>query len=190
MTETNLKDVDIKASVALIINRGLNEFLIIRRAAHPKDPWSYQLAFPGGKIDHGEMPTDTVYRETYEECGLKLDDHQPETLSPKAAGRFAHKPLWVQPFLFEIDYKPTLSIQENEVDAYYWVKVEEFLNPDLHLMSKTSRNHPELLFPCFKVEENFLWGFTYHVLVSFFNKVQRNILNHQENEMIRIEKLF
>ena len=48
--------------------------LFIRRAINPNDPWSGNVAFPGGKQDPDDGDDDerTAMRETQEEVGLDL----------------------------------------------------------------------------------------------------------------------
>ena len=44
--------------------------MFIRRAFNPKDPWSGNVAFPGGRKDGDETDKQTAVRETMEELGL------------------------------------------------------------------------------------------------------------------------
>src|SRR5262245_57207262 len=49
------------------------EILLIRLAAHPDDPWSGHMAFPGGREDPGDPDLlSTAMRETLEELSLDL----------------------------------------------------------------------------------------------------------------------
>ena len=57
--------MDCMAAVALIWNN--NEFLLIKRADQEGDPWSGQMALPGGHREPGERCMDTAIRETKEE---------------------------------------------------------------------------------------------------------------------------
>jgi len=82
-----------RAAVALIIRageEGAPELLFIKRAEYPADPWSGQVAFPGGREEAGDPTlTDTAIRETREETGIDLvrdatvigtlDDLRPQT---------------------------------------------------------------------------------------------------------------
>ncbi len=50
---------------------------MIRRAEHPKDPWSGHMAFPGGRRDPQDTDSlGTAIRETQEEIGIDLQRSQ------------------------------------------------------------------------------------------------------------------
>ncbi|HYN43940.1 MAG TPA: NUDIX domain-containing protein, partial [Thermoanaerobaculia bacterium] len=56
-----------KAAVAVILRDGDGgvELLFIRRAEHPRDPWSGQMGLPGGRVDPGDAsPLAAALRET------------------------------------------------------------------------------------------------------------------------------
>ena len=63
------------AAVALVLLEGPEglEILLIRRAERVDDPWSGQIAFPGGRYDVGDRDLETTaIRETREETGVDL----------------------------------------------------------------------------------------------------------------------
>ncbi|MGB5283894.1 MAG: NUDIX domain-containing protein, partial [Polyangiales bacterium] len=63
------------AAVAMLLREGASgpEVFFIRRAEHPRDPWSGHMAFPGGRRDAGDATLlDTAMRETREEVGVDL----------------------------------------------------------------------------------------------------------------------
>jgi 8-oxo-dGTP pyrophosphatase MutT (NUDIX family) len=66
-----------KAAVALIFRAGADgrpELLFIKRSDYPADPWSGQVAFPGGREEPGDaLLADTAARETREETGIDLE---------------------------------------------------------------------------------------------------------------------
>ncbi|WP_288775982.1 (deoxy)nucleoside triphosphate pyrophosphohydrolase [Psychrobacter sanguinis] len=60
---------EIKVSAAIIINKG--KILCVQRGVNKFEYISNKFEFPGGKIEEGEQPSDTVIREIHEE--LKMD---------------------------------------------------------------------------------------------------------------------
>src|ERR1700686_1895287 len=84
-----------QAAVALIFRLGkadVLELLFIKRAEYAGDPWSGQIAFPGGRAEAGDTSlAETAIRETHEETGIDLaregfmigalDDLRPRTVS-------------------------------------------------------------------------------------------------------------
>ena len=63
------------AAVALLLREGVfsTEVLFIIRAIHDRDPWSGNIGFPGGRLNHGgETPQQAAERETLEELSLDL----------------------------------------------------------------------------------------------------------------------
>ena len=65
------------ASIAIILRDGPQgtEFLLMQRAKHDKDPWSGQMAFPGGKFEPNDITKKaTAIRETAEEVGIHLNE--------------------------------------------------------------------------------------------------------------------
>ena len=63
------------AAVALVLLDGPQgiEILLIKRAERADDPWSGQIALPGGRYDVGDRDLEaTAVRETREETGVDL----------------------------------------------------------------------------------------------------------------------
>ncbi|GBC69112.1 putative Nudix hydrolase NudL [archaeon HR01] len=64
------------AAVILVINPSESpEILFIKRRISERDPWSGQVALPGGRYrsEDGEL-SETIRRELYEEVGLRLGE--------------------------------------------------------------------------------------------------------------------
>ena len=62
------------AAVAVVVRRsGGEEVLLIRRAVRAGDPWSDQVALPGGRVGSTDGSfEDAARRETLEEVGIDL----------------------------------------------------------------------------------------------------------------------
>ena len=75
-----------RASIAALFRihptSGEEQVLIIRRAVNPKDPWSGNVALPGGRQDAADNGDDekTAIRETLEEIGLDISGSDWERL--------------------------------------------------------------------------------------------------------------
>ncbi len=165
------------AAVALIRVRGADpEYLLLRRAANPNDPWSGHFALPGGRRDAGDRDLlETSIRETYEECGIRLSPADLIRPLPLAtAGSHMGRPMGVAPYLFELAGKPALSLDAREIAEAYWLPQSYLRDPGNRLMAAMSATHPHLIFPCIRVGEGpaassgAIWGFTYGVLETFW----------------------
>lgn len=103
------------AAVAAVFTPDL-DLLLLRRAARPRDPWSGNLAFPGGRVEPGESPFDGARREAEEEVGLVL---RPEWSLGRLDDLVAvgGKPgMVIRPFVFLLPSPlPALRLQPEEV---------------------------------------------------------------------------
>jgi 8-oxo-dGTP pyrophosphatase MutT (NUDIX family) len=109
---------DPQAAVALIRTSGPDpEYLFLRRATNPQDPWSGHFALPGGRRDAVDKDLlETAVRETFEECGISLKPwHLVQDLPLATAGGWMGRPLVVAPFLFEVEEKPPIFLQDQEI---------------------------------------------------------------------------
>ncbi len=62
--------MECEAAVSLIFND--DKFLLIKRSEQKNDPWSGQMALPGGHREISETCEETAIRETFEEVNLKI----------------------------------------------------------------------------------------------------------------------
>ncbi len=156
------------ASAAVAIIRSLvpsESFLVLRRVVHPEDPWSGHFSFPGGRKDAIDQDLlATCLRETREETGILLHaDQLQQRLPPETAGQRLQNHVVVEPFLFTIAKRPNLTLCPEEIQSACWLQVEKFQNPARH---KSVEMLPGLLFPAYPLEDYYLWGFTYRLLLN------------------------
>lgn len=157
------------AAVAIIKTITPREsFLVLRRAAHPDDPWSGHFAFPGGRKETWDKDLlDTCMRETLEETGIALrPDQLQQELPLEPAGRNFSRPLWVQPFIFTLPARPPLQLEIKEVQSACWLEIARFKDPERHLSVEML---PGRVFPAYPLEDYYLWGFTYRLLCSILH---------------------
>jgi len=164
------------AAVAICLRPGEAglEALFIRRAKHPGDPWSGQMAFPGGRQDPGD-PTrlDTAVRETREEVGLRLNAGV-QCLGRldelEAVARGGPVGLRITPYVFLCEAGLNLT-QNHEVAGLFWIPLEP-LRAGQHDATRPYRvggltHH----LPAYRVGEEVIWGLTYKMLKDFWGRI-------------------
>ncbi|MGC1120189.1 MAG: CoA pyrophosphatase [Candidatus Methanofastidiosia archaeon] len=150
------------AAVALLlVPNSVLEILLVERVNSPGDPWSGQMAFPGGKRSpHDATLKDTLVREVAEEVGIKVKDHQilgvlqPFISPPKPDMK-------ILPFVVYLDEKPQVILNTRELQSFVWVFVTSL--PECKGRAQT----PFGEFPAYTVGECVVWGLTYRILSHF-----------------------
>jgi len=164
------------AAVALILYEGTGgvEALFIKRAQQAGDPWSGQVALPGGRREPGD--TDllaTAVRETREETGIELagaeqlgalDDLYPRTPTLP--------PVVVRPYVFAVGARP-VPVPDVEVERAFWVPLRRLGEPGvLRELTLTVRG-VERTFPAYQLGDDVLWGMTERIITPFVELVSR-----------------
>jgi 8-oxo-dGTP pyrophosphatase MutT (NUDIX family) len=156
-----------QAAVAVILSEVAEPALVlIRRKVREGDPWSGQMAFPGGfQAGIAERLEDTARRETLEETGLDLqalgrfhgalDDVSPRTpFLP---------PLVVRPHLFTVA-APTQLHAGDEAEAALWVPAARLFDPASQTLFSFPLPDGVRQFPAIAVGEHLIWGLTERIL--------------------------
>jgi 8-oxo-dGTP pyrophosphatase MutT (NUDIX family) len=160
-----------KAAVALIFRLGTGdalELLFIKRADYEGDPWSGQIAFPGGRMEAGDASlVETAIRETREETGIDLtsegmmigtlDDLRPRTVRLPA--------IVVRPCLALLDRDEPLHLS-TEVALAFWLP--------LAALARTESWHDDIVVArgiqinarVFRHEQHVIWGMTERILTQ------------------------
>ena len=157
------------AAVALIlIERHGLEALFIKRAARIGDPWSGQVALPGGRYEPGDGDLlTTAIRETREETGVdltraeqlgRLDDLYPRTPTLP--------PVRVRPYVFSLPAAPPLVISD-EVERAFWVPLARLAEPGVRRDVKLIVRGEPRIFPAYDLGDDVIWGMTERILTSF-----------------------
>ena len=157
------------AAVALIvIERNGLEALFIKRAARVGDPWSGQVALPGGRYEpeDGDL-LHTAIRETREETGVDLsgaerlgvlDDLYPRTPTLP--------PVRVRPFVFTIAAAPPL-VASDEVERAFWIPLARLAEPGVRRDVKLIVRGEPRIFPAYDLGDDVIWGMTERILTPF-----------------------
>lgn len=158
-----------EAAVALVLAPTASDdvgLLFIRRAEHPGDPWSGQIALPGGRRDAGDPDLlATATRETEEETGIRLtpDDliGELDDLSPVSPHL---PPLVVRPFVFAVRQEPAVRLSA-EVAEYFWVPREDLLAARAE--ETVLVRGGTLVVPGYRAGAHFIWGMTERIVTPF-----------------------
>ena len=158
-----------RAAVAAVLRERRTdlELLFIHRAEHPRDPWSGQMAWPGGRVDANDAgPLATALREAREELALDLE-RDAEALGALSEVRTHLRrgpgPFSVVPFVFALAGDPPL-VPNSEVQEALWVPLPFLLDRrNRNRMIWMGRGVP-LVMPCYRFDGRVIWGLTLHML--------------------------
>ena len=164
-----------RAAVAMILHTphelAAPELLFIERARHPQDPWSGQMAFPGGRMDHGDPDlTVTAARETLEEVGIelgdpigRLDDLTNARMRQRVPGV---RPITVTPFVYVCERRPNV-VHNHEVASTVWIPFAHILHRRSVSAYRMDAPRFKGTFPAFVYEGYQVWGLTYRIIETF-----------------------
>jgi 8-oxo-dGTP diphosphatase len=164
-----------KAAVCLIIRPSPSDnelyLFLVKRRVFETDPWSGQMALPGGKFI--EKDTDllaTVIREVLEETGIdlrscsiigSLDEILPGSRSIK-----------VQPYVAVSPEQISVKINESEIQDYVWVPLSFFLDrKNLAPYSAVVRGTTLTVTAYTYRDRGTIWGMTARIIQDFISKI-------------------
>jgi len=164
-----------RASVAMILRQAADdtEILFIQRAADDQDPWSGHIAFPGGKLEEGELVCQTARRETQEEIGIDLD-------SGYYLGRLSdiigtNLPVRVSCCVFGVDSTDFVPKLSDEVSDVFWIGLTDLRDDARHLLADVAFSNRRLEVPAITIPcegKPVLWGITYRLLMQFIGLLE------------------
>ena len=146
------------------------DFLAIRRAESHRDPWSGQMALPGGRLDDSDPGLlGAAIRETREETGVDLNGARAvlgriEALRPVAV---RIPPITIWPFVFRVAAGRAARVASREVASVHWFPLEALEDPANRGSHPWTYSGVVRRFPCVRVEGQVIWGLTYRVLTRF-----------------------
>jgi len=168
-----------RASVAAIFREGSvgTELLFIQRTEFDGDPWSGQIAFPGGRAE-AEDPSlvHTAARETAEEIGLDLD--HAELITPldelQARARQAIAPMAIRPHAFAWGGGDVEFVNDpSEVAEAFWLPLRHLADPAQHIWYDAARAGDPLAFPAVEIGRSRpLWGLTHRMVFDILERLE------------------
>ena len=157
------------AAVALIIRESDEDLnlLVVKRVENPRDPWSGQMALPGGRPEPKDQNLkETAIRETLEETNINLLV-ETQFLGVLEPVRSAVRPdMRILPFVILLNYEPKIKLSEEELERYIWV------TPRQLIAKKGSTKFSFGTFPAYVIGNNVIWGLTYMILTEFLEAIE------------------
>jgi 8-oxo-dGTP pyrophosphatase MutT (NUDIX family) len=155
-----------QASVAVILeNPEAPSILLIKRADRVGDPWSGQVAFPGGKAQEGDATLrETAVRETREELGIDLG-REANFLGYFTSFRTHTGTLDVFPAVFLLT-KEVEVVPNEEVSNYRWVRLGELMADQSRTSHRVDASGQTRETPAYLVGDYAVWGLTHRIISS------------------------
>lgn len=154
------------AAVSIIINdRESPSVLLIRRAERAGDPWSGQIAFPGGKMQRDDgTARKTAVRETLEEVGVDLEASA-QFLGYGQLTTTHTGTMEVVPSVFLLNGKVKV-VPNEEVASYRWADLRDMLAPRSSSNYTLNYEGRSVQVPAFLVGDYVVWGLTHRILTK------------------------
>jgi 8-oxo-dGTP pyrophosphatase MutT (NUDIX family) len=160
-----------RAAVALIFRAGADgspELLFIKRAEYPGDPWSGQIAFPGGREESDDSSLEeTAARETREETGIDLaregmvigvlDDLRPMRVRLPA--------VVVRPYVAVVHRDAPLDLS-SEVALAFWIPFGDLAQKESWRDDTVFARGVQLNARVFRHDDHVIWGMTERILAQ------------------------
>lgn len=183
--QPTLKDIPghRRAAVALLLaqTESGGQILFIERATHPGDPWSGNIAFPGGKVEPDDPdPRHAAERETREE--LNIDLTKAVYLGRLSDFDGAHLPVLLSCFVYCVPQSLSFDANDEVKDAF-WVPIIDLVDPERHGVHQFTFSGDRFESPCIRLpveDKPVLWGLTYRLLMDFLQRA----MNFRKGELL------
>lgn len=168
-----------EAAVALVFagRDGDLRLCFIRRATDPRDPWSGQMALPGGRATPADASLcAAAVRETHEEVGLSLARARYlGALPPIPLVRHGRPTTGsVAPFVFYAGGAlPALTVDPVEVAAGYWIAVRHLRDPGQRAVMQVTGGGATRRLPAVRFGRHLIWGMTYRIVIALLDGAAR-----------------
>ena len=152
---------------------GSPELLFIKRAEYPGDPWSGQIAFPGGREESGDSSLqETAMRETREETGIDLahegmvigvlDDLRPRTVRLPA--------VVVRPYVAVVQRDEPLELS-SEVALAFWIPFGDLTEKESWREDTVFARGVQINARVFRHDDHVIWGMTERILAQLLELI-------------------
>jgi len=143
--------------------------LMIKRAEREGDPWSGQVAFPGGRRERYDRSLlETATRETKEEVGIDLR-RSAIYLGHLGVFRTHTGTMLVVPCAFLM--RKEERVEPNaEVSSYRWIPIEVFLRENSRSTYALKRGGENAKVPAYVYQDYVIWGLSYSMISALLGR--------------------
>ncbi|MFC1803489.1 NUDIX hydrolase [Thermoproteota archaeon] len=151
------------AAVAILVSPKTDdlEFFLVKRAEVDDDPWSGDMAFPGGKKSQEDTTLiDTVIREVQEETDIDLFNKKILGFM-KPVYSSVRTNLAVQPIVYMFDEYPKVQLNY-ELTKFIWAPLSKLQGSKIQALVKGLER------AVYMFEGETIWGLTFQMLEKIF----------------------
>ena len=155
------------AAVAILLRERNDdlEFFLVKRAEVEGDPWSGDMAFPGGKRgDDDRDLVETASREVLEETAIDLREKS-KLGYMKPIFSSVRTNMKVQPIVYVYDEEPEVSLNY-ELTRYLWAPLSELVQ------SRTKQDVKGWNSDVYKYDGEVVWGLTFRMLEQLIEIIE------------------
>ena len=169
----------VKAAVSVIVREHQDqvEFLMMQRAFHENDPWSGQMAFPGGKVEVSDQnPRAAAMRETAEEVGIELSRQDYVGQLNDLYG-FKHEGIYVahiSSFVFRAPENCVIK-PNYEVADTVWLPFSHLEDPlNFQILEQPRSGIPDMpAITINPVKQQVLWGLSLRIVLMMYDLLEQ-----------------
>ena len=169
-----------QAAVAIIIrsNNDFMEALFILRSVRKGDPWSGDMAFPGGHKNNVDLSLrETAERETFEEIGLTLSHSSCflGELDTIELNRRQSEAILITPFVYSLRDKDCVLHKNHVVAEILWGPLDHMIIGTSLVNKEVKRNGTLQYFPGYTLDQQIIWGLTFRMLQQLFSLISSHV---------------
>lgn len=182
-----LQSRSIPASVLLLFGFSKKDEttrLLVTRRSHKVESHKGQMAFPGGVADPSDRhPIHTALRETEEEVGISSGQIDVYGVLPELTTLSSG--FWILPVVGVLrDWieDVALELNEDEIDATFWVSLPELLNPEAYGKESFRTGSVQIPTHVFQVAGERIWGATAAMIRNILDRLERIQRGNEESQ--------